>query len=990
MGYISSSPSRATSSREPGGDCDVALLVRNFLESATMIAVVSVLSRGSFDMKIRSLRIRRFAIPPLVTLALAIASPISRALPPALRAVSETCGVRANIGTGPASEAAGESTPRQLLDALVNDVVDPEQIYVLRDATLNRDRIRLYFNRGFLAFLKPVEGIVTGAIFAGDGEVLLVPPNPVEKQSLSLFTGSPVLEEHFGSAYLRFTDSTPRDLMASARKPEADDPDQPNGLKQRWDPLVLRLNLGNAMRILQDLAGGRDRPFFTAAIGGKTLGTFQVTDDERMSEAVGIKGFETRRGITLVNHWCSFPSRNSAQRQTSLIEGSHRVASYSVNTHIHDDNALEAEAELEVESLNGDDRVIVFQLAHGLSVTRSTELSSAGEHPVVTFQYPAGQEKPEITIPGASSPASSAPAQPESEPSPGDTGVDDQDDPSVGGEEIPSARTEFTSTTSRGPDPAGPSRVTAEANRERENDWITVVLPKPHPAGERFRLKFAYHGKVIDDAGNGVLYVGAHGDWYPNCTSQQPASYDLTFHYPARLTLVATGRRLDGVKEANGEKVSRWVSESTLPVAGFNLGPYDVGSRRAGAGNRVALEVYATREAEAALQKLNSRMPAMPGIATPQRGPEGRLLAEYGAAMMPSPAPPLTPSALLSTVLDSAAQSVEYFETLFGPYPYPQLAISQIPGNFGQGWPELVFLPTVSFLPPSTRAQMGLETTLAELTQRTVIPHEIAHQWWGNEVGWRTYHDQWLAEGFATYASALEIAREKDGERHFHQIMQGYKHDLLARTREGRTVDSGGPIWLGVRLSNSENPDGYNEIVYKKACWALHMLRQVIDASHPRTGTMAITGGTARADEPFFKMLREFIATYRHRYPSTEDFIRVASKYLPASADLDHNRRIEWFFDDWVYGTGIPSYKLESKVRRDAAGRTVVQGRIEQSGVPDGFEMLVPVVAVTGKDRKLNLGTVAVSNGGATFRFTATSEPARVAIDEDAVLAEVR
>ncbi len=177
----------------------------------------------------------------------------------------------------------------------------------------------------------------------------------------------------------------------------------------------------------------------------------------------------------------------------------------------------------------------------------------------------------------------------------------------------------------------------------------------------------------------------------------------------------------------------------------------------------------------------------------------------------------------------------------------------------------------------------------------------------------------------AAYASAIEIAREKDGERHFRQIMQGYKHDLLARTRQGA---------------------------------------------------------------PWTRVARSGWACSSQNSENRMDTTKLCTREL--SANLDHNRRIDWFFDDWVYGTDVPSYKLESKVRRDDAGRTVVQGRIEQSGVPDGFEMLVPVVAVMGKGRKLKLGTVAVSKGGATFRFTATSEPGRVAIEEDAVLAVLR
>lgn len=325
-----------------------------------------------------------------------------------------------------------------------------------------------------------------------------------------------------------------------------------------------------------------------------------------------------------------------------------------------------------------------------------------------------------------------------------------------------------------------------------------------------------------------------------------------------------------------------------------------------------------------------------------------------------------------------AAGAVRHFETLFGPFPYPGLAVSQVPGYHGQGWPGLIYLPTLfSFLSESERTRMGLSGKKEEELTEVALAHEIAHQWWGNEVGWQTYHDQWLSEGFASYASVLHLAREKDGGRRVHELMQNYKQDLLAKTEKGDTIESGGPIWLGRRLSNSLNPDGYANIVYKKSCWVIHMLRALM------------TDTTTGSDERFFRMLRDFLAAYRDQYPSTQDFILYAEKYMTRDLDLEKNRRLDWFFADWVYGTGIPTYKLEARTRRLTAQKYIVEGTIEQSGVSPEFEMLVPLTAVYGKDSKTTLGRVNVGAGGGTFRFTTTRKPAHVAIDEDAILAVV-
>lgn len=789
------------------------------------------------------------------------------------------------------------SEPRRLFEQLSNVSIDPSQIYVLRDAQITRDRVKIYFTRGFVGFFTPVAGEITGAAFSGQGEILLIPPNPVEKQNVAQFAESPILEEQFTSAYMRFTDQTARELLALARRVDPEDREQPTDFAADWNPLVRGLSPDCSVRILEDLLGGRDHPFFHAQIQGVNLGVFEVSDDERAVEAVRVGRVRRNRGTLFLDIWCSFPSRSSEARASSLLLGPVLVRSYKIDTRINADNSLEGRAELELESRSSVDRVLMFELSRRLKVS---QVKDEQGQDLELFQNPSLEE----------------------------------------------------------------SEVAA-----RGNDWIVVVLPSPHPVGERFRLNFAYQGNVIADVGNGVLYVGAHGSWYPNRGLDTGASYDLTFHSADWLTLVATGTR---VKETvtEGWKHSRWISEGPFPVAGFNLGAYHSSLRRAG---KVAVEVYATREAEAALEKRHAAAQPAERLVIRQHG-EGPV----PIGIIPKQVLPLAPAAALDEVAENAARAVKYFETLFGPFPYSRLAISQIPGGHGQGWPELVYLPTLSFLPGAQRSELVVGGRSAELENETFIAHEIAHQWWGNAVGWKTYRDQWLSEAFATYAAVLYLGQMKDGERKFRDLLRAYKQDLLSKTKEGSTIESGGPIWLGQRLSNSLNPDGYNHIVYKKACWVLHMLRRLM--TDPATGS----------DERFFRMLREFLVAYKGRTASTEDFIQHAEKYMTPALDLERNRKLEWFFADWVYGTGIPTYKLEANIRRLAPNKFVIQGTIEQSGVPAQFEMLVPVVAQYGKERKKTLGLVPVSDTGGTFRFTTASRPHRVSVDEENLLAVVR
>jgi hypothetical protein len=796
-----------------------------------------------------------------------------------------------------ATACAQETTdPKVLLDQLNHATLDTSEIYVARNLHLTRDRANIYLNRGFIALFAPIAGEITGAVFVGDGEVLMMPPDPIERASLSRFTESAILNERFSSAYFRFTDQTAAELRAAARRPETDDTEQPGDFIERWNPILQRLNPEYSMRILLDLTGERDQPCFLAYLDGASLGTFQVEVDERVPEAVRAVAIRSAAGEKFADVWASFPSAKGHERLDELMVGSFRAESFRIDTRINPDHSLEGRAEVTFESRSGRDRILTLDFSRFLKVK---EVRDGSGTPLTVFQNP--------------------------------------------GEE--------TSETVR-----------------RDTDWIAVVLPKPYPPGARFELRFTYEGSVIKDAGNGVLLVGERTNWYPNRGVFTRANFELSFQYPEDLTLVATGERVDETV-SDGWKRSRWKSTQPQPVAGFNLGAYRSSERRVGG---LKLDVFATREVEASVAKAAASMLTVEGtrgLNFPESGPR--------VTMFPQDPVSLNPASMLDNVADLASETVSQYAEIFGPLAIHCLAVTQVPGHFGQGWPGLVYLPTMAFLPKADRAQFGFDSRSEAALNELMLAHEIAHQWWGNEIGWKTYHDQWLSEGFATYSAALRIAEGKDGDRKLRELMQQYKADLTSKTPQGLTVESGGPIYLGHRLSNSQNPDGFNNIIYKKSCWVLHMLRELM-ASDPK-----------KKEEPFFAMLREFLAAYRGRAASTQDFIRHAEKYMTPAMDLERNRRLEWFFDDWVHGTGVPEYKLKVEVKRSGPRKFVITGKVQQSGVPEDFEMPVPLVAKYGRDRTERLGWVVVGARGREFRFTTAEKPERVAIDEDSILAVV-
>src|SRR5204863_3893704 len=114
--------------------------------------------------------------------------------------------------------------------------LDKKQIYSVRNITLTRDVLSISLNRGVLAFTEALDGKVTGAVFLGNGDILAIPPNAVEKQQLFRYTKSALLNEHFETAVFRFTDGTFDEILKQYRA-HAEEPVDADAISNllRWE-----------------------------------------------------------------------------------------------------------------------------------------------------------------------------------------------------------------------------------------------------------------------------------------------------------------------------------------------------------------------------------------------------------------------------------------------------------------------------------------------------------------------------------------------------------------------------------------------------------------------------------------------------------------------------------------------------------------------------------------------------------------------------------
>jgi len=487
-------------------------------------------------------------------------------------------------------------------------------------------------------------------------------------------------------------------------------------------------------------------------------------------------------------------------------------------------------------------------------------------------------------------------------------------------------------------------------------NYVAVVLAQPLQIGEPQSLEFHYAGKrAIRKAGSGNYFCESSG-WYPerpNSFSAR-ADFDMTFHSPKNAVLVATGEKTGETVDGN-TRVTTWKSEIPLAVAGFGYGDYKVVNDKAG---EVAVDIYANREADDLMAQV-------------QR------IFESGAVQ--GAVGTLTPSAMAKTMGQEMANTIRLFSAYYGPYPYKHLSVTSLPisYSYGQGWPGLIYLWSGSFLDATQRHEIGLPDGV-QLTD-FFRAHESSHQWWGHRVGWKSYHDQWLSEGFADFSGILYVQYRQNMKE---ALTRWRKEKELLRNKDlnGHTVESLGPIWMGRRIRSSvTGPGSYQDLIYSKGAYVLHMLHmQLVDTRNPDP------------DHLFKDLMQDYCKTFDNKAASTEDFKAMVEKHMTRNMDLDGNHKMDWFFNQYVYGTGIPQYNFHASVEATPDGKTHIKGELTRSGVPETWKDAIPLYAHVG-DKTIRLGSLASTHSSEPLDVTLAAKIDRVSInDYEDMLADVK
>ena len=790
-----------------------------------------------------------------------------------------------------------------LYRALRSVGLDPQNVFAIREAVLDREDVHIWLNDGTIAFTRAVDGKVTGAFFEGDGELLVRPPDRMERASLGLFTGAGVLEERFSSAYLRFNDNTANELEPYLRPAEdaadfiARNQARAQGLAQ-MDALRLCISFTSEPSAA---AAGETAPvpdrLLHIVVAGQHYGVFDIFFDTRSPEQIMVgKASPLRENGAYYDLWMSFPMRSLRKPSLSNTRFGGpsgplwtpdvlSISKYTITARVDPPNELAGEATLDVEVKQGGTRMVLFELSRYLQLK---QVEYEGK-PLEFIQNEA-----------------------------------------VEGSEI----------------------------SRRGNDTMAVVFPASLQAGAHFQLRFSYAGSVLEDAGGGLLYVGARGTWYPN-RGLAMANYDLTFRFPRPWSLIATGKRVSLDRDGD-EFIGHWVSEKPIPIAGFNLGEYVRSSAKAG---EVAVDAFAARGTE-------YRRP------TPTVGERaGQLQSPHAPGTLepvPDPPPLPNPASTGEMLANRAAETLTDLSQMLGPYPFSSLALTENPNATSQGWPGLIFLSTYAYLSLDQLESIKITPVDRVIYSEVMMPHELTHQWFGDEVSWASYHEQWLLEALANYCSILLLERSRPADVQL--LLQGYRQILGKESKDGRRQVVAGPVTLGARLSSSMFPNGYEIIAYGRGTWLMHMLREMLrDAS--RTAE-----NPAGDDKIFLALLRTLVERFQGKEITNADFEQAIEEVLPHSLWFENRKSLDWFFDGWVNGTAFPQLELAGVKFSRSVGTATVSGTIRQNSAPPDLVTSVPMYGVAG-NRNIYLGRVFAEGDETRFSLPAPADVKQVVLD---------
>ncbi len=310
----------------------------------------------------------------------------------------------------------------------------------------------------------------------------------------------------------------------------------------------------------------------------------------------------------------------------------------------------------------------------------------------------------------------------------------------------------------------------------------------------------------------------------------------------------------------------------------------------------------------------------------------------------------------IGAIADETAAIASFYASLLGDIPYPSMTVAVTDSRLPGGHSPAYFAILNHELPRTPGVIVSWQTDPVSFSSHPsfFLAHEIAHQWWGQAVGWKNYHEQWLSEGLAQYFAAL-YAEQSSGPEVFGDIVSKMRRWAMRHSDQG-------PVYLGYRLGHLDGETRvFRALVYNKGAMVMHMLRGLI------------------GDEAFFAGLRNFYHEWRFRKAGTDA--------LQLAFEIESGQPLDRFFERWIHESGLPELEFSSRVDTTPAGEDIILRFEQRTERIYDLPVTVDLVYRSGEEQTV---VVPVTDRVTELRVPAKGRLRRVRVNRDDVaLAEI-
>jgi hypothetical protein len=458
---------------------------------------------------------------------------------------------------------------------------------------------------------------------------------------------------------------------------------------------------------------------------------------------------------------------------------------------------------------------------------------------------------------------------------------------------------------------SSPSFGRVLALRISGQNGILVSLPRPLPRDTELTLDVFYSGRLppqnIDREALLVTQTPQQGPetleqqvlpeprylysnrayWYPQAPTSDFATASLTLTVPAQFQIVASGSLVSSAVtpitegssrggDTRAERTVRFLADRPLRYLSCVISRFAPVGRAQAKVPGIAPALLARPTAAAPSAAVNIDVVATPRLLKSNRG-----------------------------LPERAADMVAFFASVVGEAPYPDFSLAALDAEVPSGHSPAYF---GLWNQPTLPTNLSWRDDPVALNGHPFffLAHEVAHQWWGQAIGWKNYHEQWLSEGLSQYFAVLYAGHDRgpDTERAMFAQMRNSALNLSKH----------GPVDFGYRLGHIQG-DGrvFRGLVYNKAAMVLHMLRRLI------------------GDEAFLRGIQRFYRSHRFQKAGTGDF--------QAAMEAEAAQPLQRFFDRWIHGFAIPDVRLAWEMERP----DLLLIKVEQLGETSDFPLTLTV-----------------------------------------------